>query len=216
MKLAGRDVRFSLPFLPGSRWVRLAGQRNSVQLMETALVVEGNILKLHMLGLERFLIASMSEWTTITVPYSRIRRVELRRYMWLRLLFAALIVANVILFFVAAAKDSMEVGSVAIFLFFTLIALSIVMTVGRMTNGGSIWLLLLVFFCAPLLILWLPFIISSQYRIEYGTIDNRRRMIAFQIRSKKKRVEFDQKLRRNWDLASSLHRTAATTTVPAA
>ena len=44
MKLAGRQVRFLVPLLPTFRPppVRLVGNDNSIQLLETAIVLEGS------------------------------------------------------------------------------------------------------------------------------------------------------------------------------
>lgn len=73
MKLAGKDVTFhtALPW-PTRRQLRFLRKGNSVQLLETALIVEGNLQRFSMPVIDRFFRRALSEWTTITIPYSRI------------------------------------------------------------------------------------------------------------------------------------------------
>lgn len=87
MKLDPKQVRLLTPFLPGltRRRLRFVGPRNAVQLQETALVIEGDLLRFHYLGFERLFAGAVSEWTTVTIPYSRITRVRYRRKLVLRL-----------------------------------------------------------------------------------------------------------------------------------
>lgn len=87
MKLDPNQVRLLTPFLPGltRRRLRFAGKRNAVHLQETALVVEGDLLRFHYLGFERLFAGAVCEWTTVTVPYSRITRVKYRSRLLLRL-----------------------------------------------------------------------------------------------------------------------------------
>jgi hypothetical protein len=76
MKLGPKQVQFLRGFLPSWREVRFGQHRNRVDLQETALVVEGELVRFHFLGLERFFERALSEWTVLTVPYSRIERVK--------------------------------------------------------------------------------------------------------------------------------------------
>ncbi len=71
--------------------LRLVGKENNVQLLETALVVEGNLLKVGLLGLERLFRAALAEWTTVTVPYSRVERARLVRWPTFRVFGATLL-----------------------------------------------------------------------------------------------------------------------------
>ena len=208
MKLEARQVRFVLPFLPVSRHVRLIGKHNSIQLLETALVVEGNRLKLHYFGLERFMGAAMSEWTTITVPYSRIVAAKLQRFLAVRLVLGTLVLADLALFIVAAVNDSQELGTVCLFLTLTLIVLGVVLAVGRLfsDNFGVMMILLAVVTCVfPFgLLIWLPWLVSSRYVIEYRNFEGQRRRFMFRFLSKKSRLAFDQQLQRNRELARDL------------
>jgi hypothetical protein len=91
VKLDPKQVTFRRPFLAGLRaeWLTFSGRRNTVHLQETALVVEGDLVLFKFLGLERFFARAMSEYTTVTVPYSRLvavkpgRKVIARTLVWL-------------------------------------------------------------------------------------------------------------------------------------
>jgi hypothetical protein len=91
VKLENRQLRFITPFTsmrPG-RIVRLGGRRGSIQLQETAMVVEGELLCFtFIIGLEWLFRRALSQWTTVTVPYSRIESVRLTRIWPLRVLTA--------------------------------------------------------------------------------------------------------------------------------
>jgi hypothetical protein len=83
MRLDPKKVRFVTPFtalgLLGDA-VRFVRGPKTVQLQETALVVEGNILKVGLLGLEVLFRGALIEWSSVTIPYARITRVKFRRF----------------------------------------------------------------------------------------------------------------------------------------
>ena len=54
-------------------------------------MVEGEILRFHYFGLERFFARALGEWTTVTVPYSRIEQVTFRSRWWLRIMLFTLV-----------------------------------------------------------------------------------------------------------------------------
>jgi len=95
MKLGPRQVRLITPFWPSpfGRTVRFTGRRNTVDLQETALVAEGEILLFQCFGLERLFGRALSAWSTVTVPYSRIVSVRYRRTVVLRLVILAMLAA---------------------------------------------------------------------------------------------------------------------------
>src|SRR5262245_59207888 len=72
MRLPRHLVRLEGPhgLKPAVPFVRGPG---NVQLLETSLVIEGEIYKATFLGAERLLAASLGDWTTVTIPYSRLR-----------------------------------------------------------------------------------------------------------------------------------------------
>jgi hypothetical protein len=78
MKLDDRQVSFVVPFWPAwrTRTLRFGSRRGSLHLQETALVVEGELLRFSFIGLEWLFRRALSEWTTVTVPYSRLLAVR--------------------------------------------------------------------------------------------------------------------------------------------
>lgn len=94
MKLTPQQVRFVYPFLPGifGRSLRFAGRRNTVHAQETALVVEGELLRFGFVGLERLVPRALAEWTTVTIPYGRILRVKYQSRRVVRTLGTLLLV----------------------------------------------------------------------------------------------------------------------------
>jgi hypothetical protein len=96
MKLDARQFRFSVPFATFSarRLVKLGGKRGSLHLQETALVAEGELLRFtFIIGLEWLFRRALSEWTMVTVPYSRIQTVRISKLWPLRILSALFVVA---------------------------------------------------------------------------------------------------------------------------
>ena len=87
MKLDSRQFRFTVPFATFSarRLVKLGGKRGSLHLQETALVAEGELLRFtFIIGLEWLFRRALSEWTMVTVPYSRIQAVRISKLWPLR------------------------------------------------------------------------------------------------------------------------------------
>jgi hypothetical protein len=61
-----------------------------LQVQETGLVVQGHLQKLSMPVLDIFFRPMVSEWTTVTVPYSRILFLRARRFIVWRVLLTLL------------------------------------------------------------------------------------------------------------------------------
>ena len=75
MKLEGKHISFLMPTAWFTRRrLLLVGNRNTLQLLETALVLEGYLMRFFFPLLDRLFRQALSEWTTVTVPYSRILR----------------------------------------------------------------------------------------------------------------------------------------------
>lgn len=113
MKLTPKQVRYIYPFLPGvfNRVLRFSGRRNTLQLQETALVMEGELVRFGYIGLERLIARALSEWSTITVPYGRIVRFRfLRRRILRSLIVLGFLLVLLFCVFVAlsAPNPSME------------------------------------------------------------------------------------------------------------
>jgi hypothetical protein len=85
MKIDAAHLRFAPPFLPSLRRKRpgFIGRRNTIQLLETALVIEGYQKRLGMPVVDLFFQQVLSERTMLTIPYSRIVRFRYsRRWGW--------------------------------------------------------------------------------------------------------------------------------------
>src|SRR5215204_507603 len=96
MRLDPRKVRFVAPLFHVGMFggaVRFVGKENTVHLQETALVAEGNLLKVGLLGLELLFRRALAEWSTITVPYSRITAVRYVRFPALRVVALVVLAA---------------------------------------------------------------------------------------------------------------------------
>jgi hypothetical protein len=94
MRLGPKQVQFVRGFLPSRREVRFGRRRNRVDLQETALVAEGELVRFHYLGLETLFERALCEWTVLTVPYSRIEQVRFTRREALRALSVMLLLAG--------------------------------------------------------------------------------------------------------------------------
>ena len=75
MRLDPKTVRFISPFTPSVfvQKLRFSGRENTVQLQEAVLAIEGNILKVGLLGLDTLFRPVLAEWSSVTIPYSASR-----------------------------------------------------------------------------------------------------------------------------------------------
>lgn len=80
VKIQPKNVRF-LPVRSffGRNGLHFVGRLNSIQLLETALVIEGNLKTLGLWVIDLLFRQALSEWTTVTIPYSRIVRCKYSR-----------------------------------------------------------------------------------------------------------------------------------------
>jgi hypothetical protein len=74
MKFGPPALRFLRPFAPFRRQLRFVGRQNTIHLQETALVIEGHLLRFRLPVVDRFVQRAFCEWSMVTVPYSRIVR----------------------------------------------------------------------------------------------------------------------------------------------
>ena len=88
MKLSGKALVFRVPtFWPTRRRVWFLRRGNTIQLLDTAMVLEGYVQRFSLPILDVFFRRALSEWTTVTIPYSRIvdyrfRSKRLARWLW--------------------------------------------------------------------------------------------------------------------------------------
>jgi hypothetical protein len=128
MKLTPKQVRYIYPFLPGivTRALRFTGRRNTLHLQETALVMEGELIRFGYIGFERLIPRALAEWTTVTVPYGRIVRVRYQRRTLLRVLIALALVFGFVLFAVLTIQG---VGFMELVMLVPTLALLVVLAV---------------------------------------------------------------------------------------
>jgi hypothetical protein len=157
------------PFWPTliGRTLRFMGRRNTIQLQETALVAEGDLLLFPCLGLERLFGRALSARTTVTVPYSRLLAVRFRRRWVLRLTILALLAAFLAVTLQPPWDDPTGMEWVADALIVVPVALLA-------------------------LVVWWG--IRPSYTIRFRTKDGWRTRLQFAIRSRAVRAEFDAAL----------------------
>jgi hypothetical protein len=162
MRLDQRQVRFVVPFWPSlAHKVRLGGQRGSLNLQETALVVEGELIRFSFFGIEWLFRRALSEWTTVTVPYSRIVAVRHVR-LWLLRIGSVVLTALVWALAVSLWRAEPLMAGVAVVLGF----------VGTVLVG------------------FINFLVRSYHRVTYRGKDGRRRLLTFAVRTKRLRKPF--------------------------
>jgi hypothetical protein len=170
MKLSPGQVKFHAPFWPTGRRPRFVGKANTLQLLETALVVEGHRQRLFMPVVDSFFLQALSEWTTITVPYSRILSFRRSRRLVLRVLVTLLFWAPAVL--LAGSGVLSGEGSGA-----------------SLLAGGLIALLVL-----PLNFLVVFRLLAPRNELVFRQADGRRSRLAFTIRSAKRQKAFAEQL----------------------
>ena len=70
MKFGPRELRFTYPVWASFRGlVVFVGRRNTIHLQETALVIEGDLLRFQLPVIDRFVRRVFCEWSMVTVPY---------------------------------------------------------------------------------------------------------------------------------------------------
>lgn len=88
MKIESRNLAFMgvNPWF-GRRSLRFVGNENTIQLLETALVIEGYRKTVGYPLIDILFQWALSEWTTVTVPYSRIVKCRYSRRWLMRAIF---------------------------------------------------------------------------------------------------------------------------------
>jgi hypothetical protein len=175
VKLAGRHLRFlwPLPWFTRSRLLFI-GRRNTLQLLETALVVEGYRMRFYFPLIGTFFRQPLSEWTTVTIPYSRIRRVKHASGLLLRVLIVLLLGSSLVNTILAGLDPSAR-GNAA---FLNGVGVTAVFTVGALlVTVAALWLL------PPRTSLWVR------------QADGQTALLVFLVRSRKYRKAFQEQLR---------------------
>jgi hypothetical protein len=183
MKIDPRHVRFIPPSLPrpGRKQLFFVGRQNTVQALETALVFEGYLKRLSMPVVDYFFLRILSEWTTVTVPYSRILRFRHVNLWGWRLVLTALFCLPVLLLLPSAFDAYDDGASLALEVGFALLALVL-----------SLYLNLR--------------LLRPRFQLLFQSADGRQVFVAFRIPSRRRREEFEQLMARNRAAAAGLPR----------
>jgi hypothetical protein len=173
MKLDAKQVRFRQSMFAGLSRSALtfAARRTSIHLQETAMVLEGELVQFHFFGLERFFARAVSEYSTVTVPYSRLAKVKYDR-RWLIRGLMILLAAFFCLITVPAQFTNVRPDD----------------RVGAFVLTGMIWGLI-----ALLTYLALR-AVPPTYKVTYRNPDGAKRTFAFVVRKKAVRKRFDAEL----------------------
>ncbi len=179
MKLAGRQLRFlwPLPWFTRRRMLFI-GRRNTLQLLETALVVEGYRMRFYLPLIGSFFRQPLSEWTTVTIPYSRIRRVKHASLLLLRVLLVLLVALPVgasLVNTVLAGLDPSVRGQAA---FVNGVGVTAVFGVPALLVGAAV--------------LWL---LPRRTSLWFRQADGRTALLLFLVRPRKQRKAFQEQLR---------------------
>lgn len=179
MKLTGAQVRFlTVTPWPTRQRLILIGTNNTLQLLETALVVEGRQKRLFLPVIDIFFQRLLSEWTTATIPYSRI--VDFRSSgLWIWRILLTLLV----------------------WLPFLLRS-----PLSRAVPGGGDWLTNALLGMPALLLTYLlnAHVLATRSYLLFQQADGRLLLVAFRIRSRKRREEFEALLECNRRAAGKL------------
>jgi hypothetical protein len=176
MKLDPRDVRFVgvLPWF-GRRGLRFVGRGNSVQLLETALVIEGSQKTIGLFLVDLLFQQALSEWTTITVPYSRVESCRFSRMWVAKFVFLAPIALFGVLPCVGLTAANALIGS----------GLSAAETAMAALPGFG-FLLLAIYVVVRFL--------GARHYLVFRRADGQRVLTCFRIRKRALRAAFDDRL----------------------
>lgn len=181
MKLETRHV----VFLPTFAWfwqtsLKFVGRANTVQLLDTALVIEGNRQTIGFPVFDFLFKAALSEWTTVTVPYSRIVKCKFTRLWILRVLLIAVIWMPLLIVFIGAF--------------------------GAAGPGYYEALMLVLFgagFGGVMLYVWMR-MLAARFVLVYRAPNGRRMRTAFRVRPRAVRRAFAERLEANRKAVAAL------------
>ncbi len=176
MKVDAKNIRFVAvgPWFR-RRSLQFVGRANTMQLLETALVIEGYRQTIGYPVIDFLFRWALSEWTTVTVPYSRIVYCRFSGPWFMRGLVCLLVLLPV---------------------FGLLISLLIaIFVLGKDSGAISVFIFAAVAF--PLLV-WLTFrLLPARYSLKFGLPGGKVGLTRFRIKNRKLRKAFEEKLREN-------------------
>ena len=183
MKLEAKNVTF-LPVLPwfGRRSAHFVGRGNTIQLVETALVIEGNRKTFGLPIIDLLFQQALSEWTTITIPYSRVESCRHTTLWKAKIAFLSCVALFVVLPCFATMGLSLTSG----------------------LNADDLVVMALPLFGVALLTVYvLVRFLGSRHHLVFRRPNGRRVKTSFRIRKRALREAFDQRLAANRRAAAS-------------
>ena len=177
MKIGPNKLRFFYPVWTLFRGqMTFLGKENTLHLQETALVVEGELLRLRLPILDRFVQRVFCEWSMVTIPYARIVRHTYCTYATAKILWWLLVAA--LLGFLYWSRSLTAPG-------------------GEVSS--VVWIGLVM-----LLLGWMVHrLLLPRYIVVFRQADGKRRLICFRLLSAKQRKQFTQLLKANRATARS-------------
>ena len=184
MKFGPKGLRFLAPVWPHFRGHRyFLAKQSTIHLQETALVVEGYQMRFRLPLVEWPIRGLLSEWTTLTIPYSHIVRHVHERYRLVKMLYWVL-------------------GAVVFLLGMMLLAYNS----GRPGSNDAVELLLLLILgvgILPLFGLLVHLVLRPRHLLVFRGEDGRRQLLCFRFQSSKRRSEFVKLLQANCDVVET-------------
>jgi hypothetical protein len=177
MKFGPKGLRFLAPVWPHFRGHRyFLARQSTIHLQETALVVEGYQMRFRLPLVEWPIRGLLSEWTTLTIPYSHIVWHVHQRYRIAKTLYWL-------------------GGAVVLLLGVMLLAYS----AGRPGANASVMLLLLLVFAIGLVLfgILVHLVLRPRHLLAFRGEDGKQQLLCFRFQSPKHRREFLQLLQAN-------------------
>lgn len=176
MKLENKQVQFVSSFMSAGFQAgvpRFFGKEKSVHLRETAFVIEGQALKVSFPIVDMFVRSALSDTTSLTIPYQRMRSARLIRWPFSRLLFLILLllVPVVIIWFNVTVPFNPASADMLTFVY-------------------------ILAFVVGLLSLYLVFRIKPRYEIVFRDKNHIRRQLNLRIKNKVLSKQFDVEITR--------------------
>jgi hypothetical protein len=179
MKFGPKGLWLTWPiWTPFRRYLPVLGRGGTLHLQETALVIEGDLIRFKLPVLDLFVKPAFAERTLVTIPYSRIVRLRYARYVTVKVLWW-LLAGALFALYARALWDPLD-------------------------PGWSLYCLLLL----GLLFLLLGFVVHRFFRPRHALwfrgADDKPRLVCFCLTSAERRRQFAELLRANRDAARTL------------
>lgn len=155
-------------------------------MLDTALVIEGNLKTLGLHVVDMLFRQALSEWTTVTIPYSRIVRCSHARNLFKTIAFFSLILLPFVIALVSAALAVDNVGAAEI---------------GILLVAGAVVAIPLGFL---MVLLYYLFDIGPRTTLTFRRPDNRVLQVNFRIRPRALQRTFLQRLEANRKVVEAL------------